>query len=297
MVNLANIKCKEYCCSLNGQTPQKIEDAILSMYVVLTRQCNVRCKFCTFRGNVAPIDLACFETCVRQLRTKFDLGKIQFTGGEPTLELATLRKCLEIVKKYDSLCFTSINTNGKQLLNLIDMPNLDNVALSRHSVSIDEHFTIMQSTDVATDEDIRTFCERNSGKLHLSCNLIRGYVDSVEKIVEYLEYAANLGVDDVGFVSLMPVNNYCKEHFVDFSDLHNDIEKHNRFINNKTFEQYSNGRTGTVTCRCKNYLYRATNGRIVAMYSRFVCQHKAEASYVVYENNELLQGFGGKKLM
>lgn len=45
----------------------------------------------------------------------------------------------------------------------------------------------------------------------MSCNLINGHIDSQEKVKDYLEIAADLGVFDVGFIGLMPKNEYCKQ--------------------------------------------------------------------------------------
>jgi hypothetical protein len=46
--------------------------------------------------------------------------------------------------------------------------------------------------------------------------MIKGYVDSEEKIYDYLDKYSDLGVYDVGFVNLMKINEYCKERFVEF---------------------------------------------------------------------------------
>lgn len=56
-------------------------------------------------------------------------------------------------------------------------------------------------------------------KIHLTCNLIRGIVDSEKAVIAYLEKAKSLGVYDVGFVSLMKVNKFCEDNHVDFSDI------------------------------------------------------------------------------
>lgn len=90
---------------------------------------------------------------------------------------------------------------------------------------------------------------KNKNILHLSCNLIKGYIDSKEEIYKFLEFASSIGIQSVGFVSLMPINDYCKDNLIDFNtlDLVND-----RFNLTKvwSYENY---------CKCNNYVYIPKN--------------------------------------
>ena len=70
---------------------------------------------------------------------------------------------------------------------------------------------------VPNEDEIIAFIGKQ--KLHLSCNLMKDYIGTPEEVVRYLDWASKIGCLDIGFVSLMPANNYCKEQFVDFNDL------------------------------------------------------------------------------
>ena len=68
------------------------------------------------------------------------VSHITFTGGEPSLDIERLVKCLDYLKSVDSKIFTIINTNGSNLDKLKGIKSLDNIALSRHSMFDDENF-------------------------------------------------------------------------------------------------------------------------------------------------------------
>lgn len=285
-----DIVYKTHGCSLNGEPGTVFTKPRISMYVVVGRECNTACKFCTFRGTSYNFDYNKFEEIVQGILQGGVLGKVQFTGGEPSLYLDTVDKCSRIIRKYSPDTFISVNTNGTHLRELAGLGVVDNIALSRHAVSWEDNAIIMGVTvdKVATDEEIKAVAIEYPNLLHISCNLIKGYVCDAESLREYLEFASRLGIYDVGFVSLMPVNAYCKEHFVDFKDI--DMDSIPCLIQNL---EWSQKKGNCEVCRCRNYLYFAENQQIVALYSRFACEHKSVTSYVVYEDNHIKQGFNG----
>lgn len=286
-----NIKYKTKGCDLNEECSVGNGPPRISLYIVLGRQCNTACRFCTFRGKSYTFDYAKFTEVIQGILKGGQLGKVQFTGGEPGLYIDILRKCLAIIRRLSPNSFVSVNTNGTYLAELANVP-LDNIALSRHAIKWEDNAKIMGVTNAppATDDEIIEVAEALPNLLHLSCNLIKGYVDSPEKIKEYLDFAAGVRVYDVGFVSLMPVNKYCIDNFVDFKAI--DTEKSGLFTNlNWSLKNEAN----KEVCRCRNYLYFSEQWQqMVSAYSRFACEHKAIASYLVYENNELRQGFNGQ---
>ena len=136
---------------------------------------------------------------------------------------------------------------------------------------------------------------KDKHKLHLSCNLIKGYVDNEEEIRKYLEYVSKLGICDIGLVSLMKINKYCEEHFVDFNKL--DLER----INNlKRTRWYCNSLDKmSCSCKCENYLYMAENYNLLSVYHRQAIKLKGIeeiSNYLVLEDKKIMQGFNGAVL-
>ena len=88
----------------------------------------------------------------------------------------------------------------------------------------------------------------------------------------------------------MGVNEYCKNNYVDFSKLNvtsiENIKKVRGFCNRDSD-------TDRICCKCENYLYRASNMNLISMYHRYAIRNNEVADYLVYEDNNLKQGFSG----
>lgn len=279
MIKLDSLKLQKVSCLRNDEYQADLDNTI-QLYVVITRKCNAQCEFCTFRGEVEEVDINKFKDTLERIYKYYNISTLHLTGGEPTLDINKVEQICNITKTADKNIKTSVNTNGIHLNDLDNIKNLDNVALSRHGITDNENYEIFKTNSVASTEQIKTFTK---SKLHLSCNLIQGYVDSEDKIYQYLEMCSTLGVYDVGFVGLMGVNKYCKEKYVEFPEL-----------SKCTFTRgYKNIETGDLTCECKNWLYRATNLNLISIYHRHAIKSTNIDSYLVYENNRLRAGFNG----
>lgn len=283
------VKFKHTTCRNKNGERYSLENNQISLYVVLTRKCNTQCKFCEFREGKSNINTELFNRRLEELREVSDIGTIHFTGGEPTLEIEKLKTLCKIIKKQDSSIITSVNTNGTKLKELENIEELDNIALSRHSISDEENKEVFGSSLVPSADYIKNFKDKE--KIHLSCNLIRGYIDSSEKIIQYLEFAASLGINDIGLVSLMKVNKYCSDKFIDFSNI--ELPNKDKLIKTRCYSNISET-TKKECCRCENYLYRASNLKLVSMYHRYAIKNTEIADYLVYEDNHIKQGFSGE---
>lgn len=281
------VSVKDTSCGMNGNKGYPLDDLRVNLYTCLTHVCNTNCRFCNYHySDSVGFDFEKWKLCVDEIIDKVGIFKASFTGGEPSLEFENLVSCLKYLKNKDEHIFTIINTNGSNLEKLIGIEELDNIALSRHSVDDVENREIFRNNCVPSWSEIAKFPEKD--KLHLSCNLIKGYVDSDGKIKEYLEECSKVGIHDVGFVSLMPINEYAKEKGIDFSDI--TFEFNNKFIVNRFFERQVKEK---CVCKCRNYLYLGNNGKLVTVYSRFYVDNTCNDGAVVFMDNNLRQGFTG----
>ena len=281
------VEIKDITCGMNGNPGLPYTDTRLNLYTCLSHVCNTNCPFCIYNyKDDESFDFEKWKVCVTEIVKTTGIFKASFTGGEPSLDIERLVKCLDYLKSVDSKIFTIINTNGSNLEKLKGIKSLDNIALSRHSMHDDENFELFGNKNVPTKDIIANFPEKE--KLHLSCNLIKGYVDSFDKIIDYLEECSKLGVRDVGFVSLMPVNDYAREHQIDFSDI--PIKVSNRFIINQYFDRMVEDK---CVCKCRNYMYLANNGNVVTAYSRYFVDRNYSDGTLVFMDNKLKQGFTG----
>ena len=121
-----------------------------------------------------------------------------------------------------------------------------------------------------------------------NCVLQKDGVHDIEGIAEYLEMAAEAGISNTSFISMIPANGYCMDQFVD-PEMFN-LENDSRFRVWNHFHDYE-------YCSCSAGDYRARKGW-VRYYYRSPGKEKAPYSrQLVYtENNRLLDGFGGNQI-
>lgn len=282
-----DVEIKDTSCGRNGGVGHLYDNITTNLYTCLTHVCNVNCPFCEYHyKDNNKFDFEKWVCCVDELIDKVGIYKASFTGGEPSLEIDLLVKCLDYLKSKDKDIFTIINTNGSNLKKLEGITSLDNIALSRHHYDDIINKDIFRSNLVPSLEDIKNFKDKD--KLHLSCNIIKGFIDSDVEIKNYLDKCAEIGATDVGFVSLMPINDYCKEKSIDFSDI--EFQYNNKFIVNQYFDRIKDNK---CVCKCRNYLYLAKNGQVVTVYSRYYVDNSCNDGAIVYMDNNLKQGFSG----
>lgn len=274
-----------HCTKNNSCNMFKVIEPYVNLYVRLKNNCNAKCKFCEFRGNELEFDLYKFYYILSEIKKKVKINKISFTGGEPTLDVELLKNALKITNEVDKDIFKVVNTNGYNL-NSLESLDINSIALSRHHY-LDEINNELLEYNAPTKEGIKSF--KNKDNLHLSCNLIKGYIDKESEVINYLNFAEDVGIYDVGFVSLMKVNDYCKEHHIDFGDF--NFSNYDTIIKNKTWNNCD-------YCKCANYLHIGENtGNIVKMYSRYYMKQNNIESQLVYDINCLKNGFNGEIIM
>lgn len=283
------VEVRSQTCSINGITGSAIDEPYINLYVRLTNNCNASCEFCEFNGaDHDEFDTTTFMYVLYRLYREVKINKIAFTGGEPTLMVDTLNAMLKAINTLDPSIYTVVNTNGYNMKDL-DLTYINSVSLSRHAILDGDNHRHFATTDLASNMEITDFPDKS--KLHLSCNLIKGQVDSAIKTHEYIEHFSKLGVIDVGFVSLMKVNEYCKRYHVDFSDI--DLGSMPDTISTISMSQ---GNEETVSCKCANYLTSTKNGAIVKSYARYYSEPESCSAILVYDQNKLQVGFGGQVL-
>jgi molybdenum cofactor biosynthesis enzyme MoaA len=254
----------------------------------LQNVCNADCDFCEFCGLGRKFDEEKFKRLFLKLHKKIKVNKLSFTGGEPTLDLDLFKRMVSFVKSVDKDIFVVVNTNGLYLDEIKDL-DLDSVALSRHHYDDSINQSIFK-TKVPTAKDIYLYNEYRrklyKPNLHLSCNLVKGYIDSQEEVFHYLDFCDKTNSTDVGFVGLMGVNDFCREHYVDYSVV---TTPHKKLLN---VRNYSKCAENGVVCRCGNYVYGGEKG-LVNLYCRHYCGNNKE-SIVVYDVDVYKHGFNGE---
>lgn len=286
-VELLNFKHKS--CIFNNSIEEDIPYNYINLYVKITDNCNIKCGFCEYHNKDLNFvfNLPKFRYLIEKLtKENIHIHKVSFTGGEPTLAYNILFNCIDILKELQYKPFIVVNSNGNNLVHLATEPCIDSISLSRHAVK-DTDCTRIANGKIKLANDIRSIIKKTKcSNVHLTCSLIKGYVQDEKSVLDYLEFALSLGVHDVGFVSLMKINTFCEEHHIDFDDISFSTQQ---VVCNKEWSYKD-------VCKCKNFLYLPKKGnKVVKFYSRYRCKNEADSeSNYVFDGEHLRSNFGGK---
>jgi molybdenum cofactor biosynthesis enzyme MoaA len=280
------IPIRSHYCSLFGKDPVEIDNPYVSLYV-RTKGCNAKCPFCTYADDASRWNESKYIQVLEEIVSKIRIKKISFTGGEPTLNFKKFKRMVDIAKELSPDSELSVNTDGIRLKQLVEdevSEKLNWICLSRHHYD-DELNNKIFGFKAPSTEDLIKIQESSSNKdrLHFSCNLIKGYMDEKEKLYEFLEWVNNIGVKSVGFVSLMPNNDFSKKNLVDFKirDLINE-----RFNVTKQW-QYKD------LCRCSNYIYIPSDLKnLIKVYHKNTYRHLDIQESVIFDGQNVKLGFG-----
>ena len=289
------VKIKNYYCSSNPNIFEK-GNMKLNLYIKITDSCNANCKFCSNSNtkDSGNINLDKLKDVLIYLNSKDILNRISITGGEPLLKMDLLNDVLNLVFEIIPNSKVTINTNGyniKKVLDLDSINKLYGIHISRHHYS-DEVNNKIFGIEVASTDDIKYVMDKVNNKqlLRLNCLFIKDYIDDMNSIYEYLEFASKLNIFRVGFVSLMKINDYSKENFIDFNNI--ILKESNK---NKNVSHYFDKNI----CECINGVYIANNGNFIEYYARMTkelnCEYSRQLVYT--SDNKLTTGFNKKSLI
>jgi organic radical activating enzyme len=249
------VKTKNFDC-----LSQKYCDPYVNLFIRVSDYCDMGCPFCVYssdKKDVFSLDLLSY--ILTSIKDKnININRVSFTGGEPGYFTNEVEQACKLIRSFFPEMFIIINTRkGIELNNEL----VNSISLSRHSIN---DFEIDSMIDIYGND-----------KLHLSCVLQKGLVDSNEKINEYIEYYSNKGVLDFGFVGLMKVNDYSVNHYVAINDL---------IGYRKTISMERDG------CSCANFIYNKYP--YPKIYQREVNnQMKCIAGNLVLDIHSLRNGF------
>lgn len=284
IINGKKIDVKEYGCSMPGIPPRKIPPSV-NIFAKVTAGCQAHCPFCSNAGTVPqrkPFNVEKLAEFVSELRENgIIVNKVNITGGEPSVVSDLVGSILDAFSA-DGLSgiHLHLNTNGlsDESRSLMRHSRWNSVSVSLHHYDR-ERLSELYGFHV-TDEAMR-FDGIDKLKMNASCNLIRGYVDSAEQIRRMLNFAIEAGINRLGFVSLMKVNPWCVEHFVDFGMIDMESIPHVYFTNRMD--------RGTDCC-CSNYLYNRDK-KVLDIYHRNYSNFRYCESSLVYDGEFFRQGF------
>ena len=284
------IRDKEYeitpfACTNKGTFP---------FYINVTNKCNAKCSFCanTWHKEYRDLDLDFLKEILDIIQNS--IHRISISGGEPLIEPNKLEEVLKIVNSYNRMI--TLNTNGKFLKDNIEMLNkykIDSIQISRHHYEDEKNNEIFK-TEVLPLEEINTIDSK--AELNINCLLIKNYIDSKEEVIKFLESVSDTNISYVAFISMMQVNQYAVDNFVDYHDIIDSFSQQIIYIDGKKvymedgirelFSYKDNDR-----CSCDNFLYTAKNGKEIFFYFRYTKDFGYSGRSLLFDCNGVKIGY------
>ena len=283
------VPLRTHSCSFMGKPGYPLEKPHIDLYI-RTKDCNSRCQFCIWHSDAQNFNEKKFHQVFEEIIPKIRIRKIAVTGGEPTLNWKLFENIVSISRHYvGPKTYMSMNTDGLRLQRLFDDPihqEFNQIHISRHHWDDSLNNEIFNSvTPTAEQLAWAQNTTKSKHQIQLSCNLIKGYIDNKEKMYQYLEFVNSLKINNCGFVSLMPVNEYSKENYIgcNIEDLINE-----RF-NVVGFRDYKGA------CECSNYAYFPEDLRShIRVYHKNTYEPDKIQETLVFDGENLRLGFGGE---
>lgn len=278
------IRLKSIGCNVVGRVGQPISPSV-NLFVKVTNGCNAHCPFCSNAGcqsSTSPFDVDKLICIIHELKDNgIIVNRVNITGGEPSLVSPLVVRILSAIEKerFDDV-HLHLNTNGvtDQAQDLMQHPRWDSISMSLHHYDT-ERLSELYGCKLSTQ--LFQFKGVNKQIVNFSCNLVKGYIDNKEEVQKMLNLTLDLGIHRIGFVALMPVNDFCKEHFVDINDIPFSELPHVYFTGAKD---------RGVNCKCSNYLYNR-DLKILEIYMRNYANPRYCESSLVFDGEFLRQGF------
>lgn len=277
-----DIHLKDKGCNTDDSTGNVIPKSV-NIFVKVTNFCNASCRFCSNAGSqnsITQFNESKFWYIIDELqKSGILINRINITGGEPSLVPKVVTSILNNANNYPDL-HLHLNTNG--LLSgsqeLMRHERWDSISVSIHHYDTER---LSEIYGIRISEEALKFNGIDTSIINGSCNLIRGYIDSQEEVEKMLNFAINIGLPRLGFVSLMPVNDFCIERHIDFDRIKFQEIPH---------LYYLRSRNRGTDCKCSNYLYNH-QGKMLEVYMRNYSNPEYCESSLMYDGQYLKQGF------
>ena len=203
-----------------------------NLNIFISSICQNKCFFC-INNKYSGTDISdedYFKSLKLALQELQNKGfEITLTGGEPTLFPERFVKTMELCKDMDFPCRT-VSTTGIgmfQLYNevpvyqhLVENNFIHNINFSRMHYDEIRNKEILNGNNISNDdiEKLALFFKMHDAQMRISCNLIDGAIDDFEKILYFVDYYRNLGLDSIMFRELQGMKGIQLSSIVDFKN-------------------------------------------------------------------------------
>lgn len=269
-----------------------------NLNVFIQNKCQNDCEFCiNKRNDRTDIDNELYfknlETILKGMKSVHLEATI--TGGEPTLNPARLVETIRMLRKF-GVKERTVSTTGIGLMNLyenkpvlqhlIDNDYVHNISISRMDITDTENANVLKGKNITNEELARIafYAKVNGVQLRTSTNIIENHIDSLEKILNFVDFQYTNNIDSCLFREVIA------KDFISIAPFQEQIRNDKNFV----FDKVIHGMFYDIIV----YIYKSpvTNQEyIVKCYQTNVID-KTVIGTLSYYQGKLRTGFNGEVL-
>lgn len=269
-----------------------------NLNVFIQNKCQNDCDFCiNKRNDRTDIDNELYfknlEAILEGMKTVHLEATI--TGGEPTLNPARMVETIRMLRKF-GVKERTVSTTGIGLMNLyenkpvlqhlIDNDYVHNISISRMDISDTENANVLKGKNITNEELARIafYAKVNGVQLRTSTNIIENHIDSLEKILNFVDFQYTNNIDSCLFREVIA------KDFISIAPFQEQIRNDKNFV----FDKVIHGMFYDIIV----YIYKSpvTNQEyIVKCYQTNVID-KTVIGTLSYNQGKLRTGFNGEVL-
>ena len=269
-----------------------------NLNVFIQNKCQNDCEFCiNKRNDRTDIDNELYfknlETILEGMKSVHLEATI--TGGEPTLNPARMVETIRMLRKF-GVKERTVSTTGIGLMNLyenkpvlqhlIDNDYVHNISISRMDISDTENANVLKGKNITNEELARIafYAKVNGVQLRTSTNIIENHIDSLEKILKFVDFQYTNNIDSCLFREVIA------KDFISIAPFQEQIRNDKNFV----FDRVIHGMFYDIIV----YIYKSpvTNQEyIVKCYQTNVID-KTVIGTLSYNQGKLRTGFNGEVL-
>ena len=269
-----------------------------NLNVFIQNKCQNDCEFCiNKRNDRTDIDNELYfknlETILEGMKSVHLEATI--TGGEPTLNPARMVETIRMLRKF-GVKERTVSTTGIGLMNLyenkpvlqhlIDNDYVHNISISRMDITDTENANVLNGKNITNEELARIafYAKVNGVQLRTSTNIIENHIDSLEKILNFVDFQYTNNIDSCLFREVIA------KDFISIAPFQEQIRNDKNFV----FDRVIHGMFYDIIV----YIYKSqvTNQEyIVKCYQTNVID-KTVIGTLSYNQGKLRTGFNGEVL-
>lgn len=248
-----------------------------AFHINVTNICNCKCKYCcNDKTDTGALDLDKLKKIIDS--TIDSIGRFSINGGEPLLVPDQLEALLKLLSKYNKPI--KIGTNGYHIVERVNLLNkypVQYIQFSCHHYDINKNKRLFEA-DTITFPMLKSLVNKLKASIILNCLLIKGFIDNVEEVVNFLEECSKANIRTVSFIGMMKINKFCEDYYVDYKDITKNLPID--FL--KTKERFDGNR-----CHCETFIYVAKNGNCISVLFRHIEECYDANKSVIYDASGL----------